>query len=692
MKKTLMKKLKPAILIFALTFLFIGCDKEEHELQEPTATDIFSVPNIETAKSHFISNNNLSAKTSNTFARTSQTTFEVDWEHSVEALYKKESEENINILYTPTLNLSNEHTKTFIGSVEVDGSIESKIFTYFYNDSQDHLTFSGYMLVYDLDGNLESANKYLNGQQINVTNTTQTNRSMVAGRSSDCDFGTIGCLLDWLGGNLDDLASFFIQLDEVVVTAYIGNGGPISDGPSGWNSFDGALDPIESNGGQSGGGTYWSVPSWYNYNSVSPNAQAIAMTLDLHPLSAQADWLLNQADQETLNAIAQFLNQNRERDQTLDNTNPNDINENISNATDYSWVSDEAVDFINRIINHFINNPYSSYEIAQTLAELTLEVEIAQDNWTIDSGTYRNRPALVYTHTFRPDPLGKMYLLENGLILLESTKERVINIKDFENTIASTEVVLDNFHYIFNNDTNKWYEYRLPPASPLASADIDFLLDAFWDGAKFIGRYATPLEDAIILIDGVDFDGVEQDRVQTAGFMIVGFIPGGKAFKPVAKIVNGITKYRKIVKVTVNGIEKSTSLPIKIVNGVVEFGSSGSKLREVINLTDPTKHAHHIIPWAKRNLGMVQKAAKSDKAFHMNEALNGIPLLENLHFTGHPTYSNKIEDILVNNFDENMSPEDAINFIEGLTNHIRNLINNNQTLNSGQIANLISYP
>jgi|GEM_PF-5467171 len=163
---------------------------------------------------------------------------------------------------------------------------------------------------------------------------------------------------------------------------------------------------------------------------------------------------------------------------------------------------------------------------------------------------------------------------------------------------------------------------------------------------KVTARYATPLEDMIILIDGKDFDGVEQSKLEAGIWLVVGVIPGGsagKVVKPVMKVAKNGDIVAKVLKV--NG--KSINLPYKIVNGVVDFGSSGSKLREVINLIDPTKHAHHIIPWAKRNLDMVQKSAKSEKAFHMNEALNGIPLLENLHLTGHPTYSNKIEEILI---------------------------------------------
>jgi hypothetical protein len=75
----------------------------------------------------------------------------------------------------------------------------------------------------------------------------------------------------------------------------------------------------------------------------------------------------------------------------------------------------------------------------------------------------------------------------------------------------------------------------------------------------------------------------------------------------------------------------------------------------------------------------------------MNEALNGIPRPSNLHLTGHSTYNTKVLQTL-NTLNPNASSDEAYDFVSGLTNHIRTLINNNPTLNSGQIANLISYP
>lgn len=368
----------------------------------------------------------------------------------------------------------------------------------------------------------------------------------------------------------------------------------------------------------------------------------------------------------------------------------------VSDTNIKNWI--ENPDNFNEVeeIHNWLNGNVS--EETKTEALMRIDANRAQGNWVMEAGSLPNRPSLSYTHTYVPNYGEKMYLLKNGLVLYKSSRERVIN-KESANTLASTEVVTDGYYYIHNYDTGKWYEYRLPEPS-YTDTDLTFLFDGFWRGAKIVGRYATPLEDVIILIDGKDFDGVEQDKVKTAGFMIVGLIPGGKAFKPVAKIINGVSKYRKIVKVTVNGIEKSNSLPIKITYGRVDFGSqsyNNQQLRKILNITNRTTHAHHIIPFDLRELDIVQKAAKSDNVFHISEKLNGIPIPSTNHLTGHNSrggYSDTVRDILIEYSENNPNIDynGAYNFLNGLTNHIKQLIEANPNMNMGQISNLISYP
>ena len=124
-------------------------------------------------------------------------------------------------------------------------------------------------------------------------------------------------------------------------------------------------------------------------------------------------------------------------------------------------------------------------------------------------------------------------------------------------------------------------------------------------------------------------------------------------------------------------------------DGLIDFGDR-NLLRGVMGLTGKF-HAHHIIPWELKDNILVQKAAKSKDAFHMNDLINGIPLPTSNHLTGHHLYNSKISQIL-HNFNQSnpgASNEQAYNFLVSLKNQIKTHIENYPNYNLGQIANLI---
>ena len=192
-----------------------------------------------------------------------------------------------------------------------------------------------------------------------------------------------------------------------------------------------------------------------------------------------------------------------------------------------------------------------------------------------------------------------------------------------------------------------------------------------------VGEIADLTNGALYAIEG---DGVNATLSFASAIPVVGY--GSVVTKYGLKIVKASTigtRVKLVWKITANG---------------VEFGSRGT-LRKVLGITDSALHAHHLIPWAQKIHPLVQKAAKSKHAFHLNEALNGIPRLNSLHLTGHKVYNSKILEIL-NRYDKLINPnasfDEAYDFVTGLANHIKTLIKDNPTLNSGQIADLISYP
>lgn len=104
------------------------------------------------------------------------------------------------------------------------------------------------------------------------------------------------------------------------------------------------------------------------------------------------------------------------------------------------------------------------------------------------------------------------------------------------------------------------------------------------------------------------------------------------------------------------------------------------------------KHAHHIIPWVLKELDLVQRAAKSKYAFHINELLNGIPLPSANHLTGHSAYTAKVEEVLTFLNTTVSSNNKAYEEVSSFINYLNNLITTNSTKNLGEISDLINYP
>lgn len=135
----------------------------------------------------------------------------------------------------------------------------------------------------------------------------------------------------------------------------------------------------------------------------------------------------------------------------------------------------------------------------------------------------------------------------------------------------------------------------------------------------------------------------------------------------------------KVVNVA-NDINTHAKLTWKILdNGLVHFGSSGSKLRKVLGITDSALQAHHLIPWSIRNHDVIQKAAKSGSAFHINEALNGLAVASWRNQPNHNVYNsivnNKLDDF-VNTF-PNANPDQCYTFVSNLVSDIRDWVISN---------------
>ena len=144
------------------------------------------------------------------------------------------------------------------------------------------------------------------------------------------------------------------------------------------------------------------------------------------------------------------------------------------------------------------------------------------------------------------------------------------------------------------------------------------------------------------------------------------------------------TKYGIKIAATVSG---STKLVWRVTNNVIQFGDR-AQLRKVLHLVNGNPLvAHHIIPWAKSGNLLIQRAAKSINAFHMNEAINGIPLSTLVHNGSHAHYDGiivqKMNDFMA--LFPNATPNQCYNKLMSIIHEVRTAILNNPTIPINQL-------
>ncbi len=140
----------------------------------------------------------------------------------------------------------------------------------------------------------------------------------------------------------------------------------------------------------------------------------------------------------------------------------------------------------------------------------------------------------------------RFYRLNNGGWVYRSNSPR----KGINGGNSFSEPSLNDdgyYYYIYNKELNGWHEL-LMPAGGVSTTSDPYLAQAFWKGMKGVARYALPIEDAVILINGEDFDGNEASRAEAGIFLIIGNVPGGKILKPAFKVVKGAKALKIVTK------------------------------------------------------------------------------------------------------------------------------------------------
>ncbi len=200
------------------------------------------------------------------------------------------------------------------------------------------------------------------------------------------------------------------------------------------------------------------------------------------------------------------------------------------NSRDCNKVKDDLIKLKNEVIEDHLIELLDYEEFGMTIKMNKIRSRIQKFN---GKGKIGGLDALEYTNYIPDGTSGnRFYALKNGGWVYESNSPMAPN----GGVPISEPSLNDNglYYYIHNEDTGNWHELFLPATGVSISSDT-YLVDAIWKGIATVARYATPIEDVIILIDGKDFDGNEASRAEAGVWLVVGIVPGGKVFKPVVK-------------------------------------------------------------------------------------------------------------------------------------------------------------
>lgn len=338
---------KLLIILSIITLTILGCQKEDDAVTPTNSNERFKVPSINTAKSHFNINNKISIldQSSNRVGfRTDGAEMIIKWDESKTEKYKEETltiPQQVDILYTPIELNTGGNAKMFLASIDDDDTIESKYVFIIYTAPENPKLFSGYVFIYDLDGNLENLYKYEEGNKVSIgSNSRMTQRT-----EGDGGGFTMGELLDFIGGDWFGLDGY---IENDLVNVYWPEFTDVEDYGGGINDDTSWFDPINipitgNNGGGSGGQSDDNDTNeidWWQPVTIFAHGLSISNAIDVDLSSIEANWLMNTATQDQLNTIANYLNN---ADQTED-----------------EGYDQSDIDYITNMINLLNNNPYLS--------------------------------------------------------------------------------------------------------------------------------------------------------------------------------------------------------------------------------------------------------------------------------------------------------------------------------------------
>jgi len=342
--KNSLKNIFTRFIVFSILLSALNCQKEQEiEIEKPVGKELYTSPDIEHAQQFFYHNNTQN----NTLTSRTVTNSFTDWEASETKKYKQTQDVDVDILYTP-LYISTQRTdvKAFLASTERNGMVDARKIYMLYKSNDLSNGLSAYIFVFKLQGSLEYLYNYENGQRIDLEQrNSSANRSDTVNCGSNPDEMNNAQFDEWLSQCYPSLGEVVITVDN---TPQGGNGTGLDFSP--WVPIN--LPPVQGVGNNPVGGAGGTGTAWYVPNTVSANSFSITLALGIAPNSDVGNWLdqLTESNQEVLEAIATYLNNNRDRGNT-GNTNNTNTNDDTDNPFEWQLpISDEAINTVIALI------------------------------------------------------------------------------------------------------------------------------------------------------------------------------------------------------------------------------------------------------------------------------------------------------------------------------------------------------
>ena len=214
-------------------------------------------------------------------------------------------------------------------------------------------------------------------------------------------------------------------------------------------------------------------------------------------------------------------------------------------------------------------------EEAKKEAYLTIVTKSSKKPWINNSGKIDGKSQFSYT-AYRD-------LILNGQTVREFKLSNGDRMARGNYALCSGCSESEDRTYYYNDEIGNWFEYLKPPTDCL-SCSLNYLFEeAGRQGLIATARYATPIEDVIVLFTGKDLDGNESSRAVAGTFIVLDVATAGvagraiKAFKVTKRFGQGLEATNAVIKHADWIYKNQRRIVQKVKDGLVSLSTSNRK-------------------------------------------------------------------------------------------------------------------